>query len=204
MVTDDKATAINSLIEAVETIEKVLGLPKRTANLAKWKKFVVLISPLKDADDDKIINKLKKTISGVLSGTLFISLVQGLLMGIGLAVFNVPNPALWGVVAGLASLIPTFGTAFVSVPAMIFLYMTGHTGGAIGLLVWSMLLVGTIDNFLSPMIVGRKINIPEIVILFSVLGGIVLLGPVGILIGPITVSLLYTLITMYRNEFQQN
>lgn len=170
----------------------------------KWKRFFILLSPLKDTDDHKIIKKLGQTISGVINGYLFIALLQGALMGIGLAIFNVPNPALWAVLAGIASLIPTFGTALVSVPAMIFLFMTGHTGGAIGLLIWSVALVGMIDNLLSPMIVGRKINIPEIVILFSVLGGIALLGPVGILIGPLTVSLLYTLISMYRNEFQEN
>lgn len=170
----------------------------------KWKKFFILISPLNDQDDHKIITRLRQTISSVFNGYLFIALIQGLLMGLGLAIFGVPNAALWGVVAGIASLIPTFGTAFVSIPAIIFLYATDNTAGAIGLLVWSVALVGTIDNFLSPMMVGRKINIPEIVILFSVLGGIALLGPVGILIGPITVSLLYTLISMYRNEFQQN
>ncbi|MEI8270157.1 MAG: AI-2E family transporter [bacterium] len=170
----------------------------------KWKKFFILLSPLKDADDHKIIDQLRKTISSVFNGYLFIALIQGLLMGLGLVIFGVPNAALWGVVAGIASLIPTFGTAFVSIPAIIFLYVSGNAVGSIGLLVWSIALVGMIDNFLSPLIVGRRINIPEIVILFAVLGGIALLGPVGILIGPIVVSLLYTLITMYRNEFQQN
>jgi predicted PurR-regulated permease PerM len=60
-----------------------------------------------------------------------------------------------------------------------------------------------IDNFLSPIIVGKKIKIPPLLILFSVLGGIVLLGPIGVLIGPLVVSLLDTLISIYRDEFNQ-
>jgi len=59
-----------------------------------------------------------------------------------------------------------------------------------------------IDNFLSPRIIGKKIKIPSFIILFSVLGGISFLGPVGILIGPLAVSLLYTLVSIYRNEFK--
>jgi len=123
-------------------------------------------------------------------------------MGIGLAIFNVPDWALWGLVAGIAAIVPPLGTAVVSVPAIIFLFLTGNTGPAIGLLFWSVLIVGMGDNVLNPYIVGHKINIPPFLILFSVLGGIALLGPVGILIGPLTVGLLYTLTEIYQSEFK--
>ncbi|MFZ2072308.1 MAG: AI-2E family transporter [Minisyncoccia bacterium] len=169
----------------------------------RWRKALVKLSPLKDSDDQKIITRLSRTINGVIKGYLLIALIQGVLMGLGLMIFNVPNPALWGVIAGIASLIPSVGTAIVSVPAIIFLYATGHTTETIGLLIYSILMVGSIDNLLNPILVGKKIKIPSLLILFSVLGGISLLGPVGLLIGPLIVSLLYTLISIYRNEFQQ-
>lgn len=168
---------------------------------ARWVRQVIRVSPLPDYDDEKILNKLARAIDGVIKGYLFIALVQGVLMGIGLAFFGVPNPALWGLVAMIASLLPTIGTAFVSVPAIIFLAMTGSALGALGLAAWAVFLVGAIDNFLSPIVVGNKINIPPLFILFSVLGGIALLGPVGLLIGPLSVSLLYTLVSMYKTDF---
>lgn len=168
-----------------------------------WKKTLLKLSPLREADNDLIINKLLQTINGVVRGTLFIALIQGVLMGIGLALFGVQNAAIWGVVAAITSLIPSVGTAVVSVPAIIFLFATGHTIPAIGLAVWSVIMVGTIDNFLTPYIIGRKIDIPPFLILFSVLGGIALLGPVGILIGPLAVSMLYTLTEIYQKEFKQ-
>lgn len=171
---------------------------------AKWKENIIIFSPLGDKDDKKIITRLAQAVNAVIKGYLLIALVQGILMGLGLWIFNIPNPALWGVVAAVMSLIPTFGTALVSVPAIIFLFVTENTVSAIGLLVWAVVVVGMVDNFLSPLIVGKKINIPSLLILFSVLGGISLLGPVGILVGPLTVSLLYTLISIYRNEFKQN
>ncbi len=170
----------------------------------KWKKAIILLSPLGDKDDEKIISRLEFAVNAVIKGYLFVALIQGVLMWAGLWLFNIPNPALWGVVAAVSSLLPTIGTALVSVPAIIFLFATGNTASAIGLLIWAVAIVGLVDNFLSPLIVGKKINMPSLMILFSVLGGISLLGPVGILIGPLTVSLLYTLISIYRNEFKQN
>jgi predicted PurR-regulated permease PerM len=168
----------------------------------KWRKTLLQLSPLSNIDDQKILHRLAQTINGVIKGYLLIAFIQGILMGIGLAIFHVPNPAIWAVIAGIASIIPPLGTAIVSVPAVIFLFVTGHTGSSIGLLIWATIIVGTGDNLLKPYIIGNKIDIPPFLILFSVLGGISLLGPVGLLIGPLTVSLLYTLTEMYRSEFK--
>ncbi len=168
-----------------------------------WRETFLKLSPLSNADDEKILVKLTRTINGVIKGYLLIAFIQGTLMGVGLAIFHVPNPAIWAVIAGIASIVPPLGTAVVSVPAVIFLFITGNTGMAIGLLIWAVVIVGTGDNLLNPYIVGHKISVPPFLILFSVLGGISLLGPVGVLIGPLTVSLLYTLTEIYQSEFKQ-
>ncbi len=171
---------------------------------AEWRKSIVMLSPLGDKDDEKIIKRLALAVNGIIKGSLLIALIQGTLLGIGFSFFGIQNAALWGVVAALASLVPPFGTSLVSMPAIIFLFATGQTTSGIGLLIWALTMVGMIDNFLGPLIVSKKINISSLFILFSVLGGIALLGPVGILVGPLTISLLYTLISIYRNEFQQH
>lgn len=170
-------------------------------NGSKLKHNIIVLSPLAQDKDEKLILRLTQAVNGVIKQSLFIAVIQGILMGVGLWFFNVPNPALWGVVAAIASLIPTFGTALVSIPAIIYLFATGDTGAAVGLIVWSTIVVGMIDNFLSPVIMGKEINIPSILILFAVLGGISFLGPVGILVGPLTLSLLFALISIYKNEF---
>lgn len=167
-----------------------------------WKKTLIQLSPLSSIADEKLLNRFSKTVNGVIKGSLLIAVIQGILMGLGLFIFGVPSPAIWGVIAGIASIVPPLGTAVVSIPAVIFLFLGGHTGAALGLLIWATVIVGTGDNLLNPLIVGHKIDIPPFLILFSVLGGISLLGPVGILIGPLTVSLLYTLTDIYKNEFQ--
>ncbi len=167
-----------------------------------WKKSLILMSPLADRDDEKILSKMAHAINGVIKGYVVIGLAQGTVMGIGLALFGVPTPALWAVFAAFASLIPTVGTAVIAVPAILYLLAVGHTPAAIGMTVWAILIVGMIDNLLNPFVIGGRVDIPPLLILFAVLGGIALLGPVGVLVGPLAVSLLYALVGIYRTSFQ--
>lgn len=168
-----------------------------------WKKYIVKLSPLSDMHDERILAMLQRAVNGVMRGYVLIAAIQGLLMGFGLWIFGVPNATLWGVFAGIASMVPTIGTALVSIPAIIYLFATGDTGAAIGLAAWSIALVGTVDNVLNPVVVGKQIHVPPVVVLFSVLGGIALLGAPGIIIGPLAVSLLHTLIQIYQEDFTE-
>ena len=167
---------------------------------AAWKKTLVQFSPLSDKSDERIIIRLRMAINGIIKGYLLIALVQGLLMGFGLFVAGVPHPALWGVLAGIASLVPTIGTALVSIPAVIYLFSMGETGAAIGLSIWAAAVVGAVDNFLNPIVVGQKIEIHPLLVLFSVLGGLAVMGPIGILIGPLAISFMHALISVYKSE----
>ncbi len=170
---------------------------------ARWKEGIMVLSPLSREDDEKILGKLSDSINGIMKGYVLVSLIQGTLMGIGLAIFGVSNPAFWGLITMFTAFVPTIGTALVSIPIIIYFMIANDWFVAIGLIIWAIFIVGLVDNFINPTIVGRKIKLPPLVVLFAVLGGISLLGPIGILIGPLTVSLLYALISIYRNEFKQ-
>ncbi len=168
----------------------------------KWKGYIIKVSPLADMHDNRIITMLEHAVSGIMKGYVLVALIQGVLLGVGLWIFGVPHPALWGLIAALTSVIPTVGTAIVAIPAVIYVYVSGDTGSAIGLAIWATVLVGTIDNLLNPIVMGKKVSLPPLVILFAILGGIALVGPAGIIIGPLSVSLLYTLMLIYRDNFK--
>lgn len=157
-------------------------------------------SPLLDEDAAAIFKQLSRTVSSVVKGSLAIACIQGLLAGIGFFIFGVPNAALWGVTTSLAALIPGVGTSLVLIPAIIYLFAIGNTTLGIGLLLWGTLLVGLIDNFLSPRLMGREAQLHPLVILLSVLGGVLLYGPAGLFLGPLTVSLLFAVYTVYSNQ----
>lgn len=162
-----------------------------------FKKGIFLYSPLVDSDDKKIFDRIKLAINSVVRGSLATALVQGILSGIGFAIFQIPNPFLWGGVTAVMALVPTFGTALVLTPAVLFLFFNYQVGAAIGLGIWAIVAVGLIDNFLGPYVIKRGIKIHPFLILISVLGGISFFGPIGFVAGPVVLSLLLMLLSMY-------
>jgi predicted PurR-regulated permease PerM len=167
----------------------------------QWRESVIKINPLSDSRNNIIIDSLERSIKGIVQGYLLIAVIQGTLTGVGLWIFGVPHVVLWGAAAAIASLVPIIGTLAVTVPIVIYLFLIGDTLSAVGFLGWAVLLVGGVDNILNPIVVGCRVNIHPLMILLSVLGGVSFFGPAGILLGPLSASLLYTLITMYRKEF---
>ncbi|MDD5055356.1 MAG: AI-2E family transporter [Candidatus Peribacteraceae bacterium] len=159
---------------------------------------IVALSPLPDQDDAKILGRLETAVNTIIRGTLTIALIQGVLTGIGLWIFGVPSPTLWGSIAAAGALVPGIGTAMVVVPAALYLFLTRQTVAAIGLLIWGTVAVGLIDNLLGPFLVGRGVRIHPFIILFAVIGGIGFFGPVGFLLGPLVISLLFALLDIYR------
>lgn len=164
---------------------------------ARLKEKIVELSPLKDTYDESIFDKLELAVNSVIRGNLSIALLQGILTGIGFTIFGVPNSVLWGTVAAIAALIPGLGTGLVFVPTVLFMYFVGDSGAAIGLAVWGVLAVGLIDNFLGPQLIGRGVNLHPLLVLLSVLGGLSLFGPIGVFLGPLSLSLLFALLSIY-------
>jgi predicted PurR-regulated permease PerM len=100
------------------------------------------------------------------------------------------------------SMVPGIGTAIVWLPGVIILGMGGHYGAAAGLLVFCILVVGGVDNFLRPRLVGKDTRMHELLILFGTLGGIIMFGLAGIIIGPIIAALVVTVWEIYGVAFE--
>lgn len=163
----------------------------------KLKKLVLKLSPLSDTDNEKIFTKLELAVNSVVRGNLIVALIQGISVSVGLTIFGVPNAVLWGMIAAITALIPGVGTSLVMIPAIAYLFLTGEKIAAVSLIIWGVLAVGLIDDFLGPKIVGHGMKLHPLLVILSVLGGIALFGPMGFLLGPLTLSLLFTLFEIY-------
>lgn len=166
-------------------------------NGPELKTSLLKLSPMSDTHDREIMNRLNNTVRSVIRGTIIVALIQAFLTGIGFWIFGVPNPVLWGTLAMVSALIPGIGTALITGPAIIYLFVIGSVGPAIGLLIWGITAVGLIDNFLGPKLMSQGDKIHPFFILISVVGGISLFGPIGFLAGPLAVSLLFALLDIY-------
>lgn len=168
----------------------------------KFKQTIIAFSPLKDSDDEEIIERLTGTVRAVVMGSLSVALIQGFLAGVGFAIFGVPSPVLLGTLTVVAALIPSIGTLVITLPVTSYLFFSGSETMAVGLLLWSVFLVGLVDNFLRPKFLARGMNIHPFFIFLSVLGGLQFFGPVGFLLGPLVLSFFFALIGLYQKDFR--
>jgi predicted PurR-regulated permease PerM len=164
---------------------------------------VLYYIPLEPEDENLMVEKFLSVTRATLKGSLVIGIVQGLLAGAGFAVAGIEGAAFWGTVMAVLSIIPAVGTGLVWVPAVIYLFVVGKTGVAIALGVWCIVVVGTVDNFLRPALVGRDTKMPDLMVLISTLGGLFYFGAVGFIIGPVVAALFIAVWEIYGRAFAE-
>jgi predicted PurR-regulated permease PerM len=165
------------------------------------KKMFISWSPLLDNNDEYITRVFKRAVRSVFAGTLVVSLLEGLVLGLAFYAFGIPAPALWGTLAAVTALIPGFGTSLVVLPAAAYLYISGSPLYAVGMLIWGYAAVTLIDHMLGPVLMNRGIHIHPFLVLLSVLGGLITFGIVGLILGPVILVVLFTLLELYRTSF---
>lgn len=157
--------------------------------------------PLPPADETRMVERFLSVSRATIKGTLIIGGLQGALGGIAFAVVGIQGAAVWGTIMAMLSAIPGLGHALVWIPVTIYLAATGQWAACIGLLIWCAGVVGSVDNFLRPWLVGKDTQLPDLIILVSTLGGLVLFGPLGFILGPIVAALFVTVWELYGVAF---
>jgi predicted PurR-regulated permease PerM len=160
-------------------------------------------TPLSDEDETRMLTQFASITRATVKGTLVIGIIQGALAGIAFWVAGIEGAALWGTIMTILSIIPGIGAALVWVPVVIILFVTGQYLTATLLAAWCAAVVGTVDNFLRPMLVGRDAKMPDLLILIGTLGGLFLFGPIGFIVGPIVCGLFLTVWDIYGATFRE-
>jgi predicted PurR-regulated permease PerM len=159
-------------------------------------------TPLSSEDEERMLERFVSVTRATIKGTLIIGLIQGTLAGVAFWFAGVGGAAFWGTLMVILSIIPGVGSAIVWIPAVIYLFATGETLSAILLAAWCAAVVGTIDNVLRPMLVGKDAKMPDLLILLGTLGGLFLFGPIGFIVGPIICGLFLTVWEIYGVAFR--
>ena len=159
--------------------------------------------PLEDRDEQRMLDKFLSVTRATLKGVGLIGILQGGLGAAAFAVAGIGAWAFWGAIMVILSVIPGLGTAVVWVPAVVWLAMGGAWTTAILLTLWFLLVVGMVDNFIRPRVVGRDTQMPELLVFLSTFGGLAAFGVLGFIIGPIIGALFLTVWEIYGEAFQQ-
>lgn len=148
--------------------------------------------PLHAEEKTLLTDRFMSITRATIKGTLVIGVIQGLLTGVAFWVAGIPSVTFWTVLVIVLSIIPVIGGALIWVPACIVLFAMGSVGKAIALALFCSLIVGSVDNLLRPWLVGRDTKMHDLVILFSTMGGLIVIGPLGFIIGPVLAGLFVT------------
>jgi predicted PurR-regulated permease PerM len=151
---------------------------------------VAALVPLPRERTRELISRLGMVTKAVVKGVGLTCIAQGILGGLGFLVAGLPSPLLFGTVMAFSGLIPLVGTAIVWIPGVLYLVFTGQTAWGVGLLLWSVLVVGNADNVLRPLLIGGKAGMPLPLLIVGILGGLFAYGLMGLIIGPLILTVL--------------
>ncbi|MBW2447094.1 MAG: AI-2E family transporter [Deltaproteobacteria bacterium] len=158
--------------------------------------------PMRPAYKERLSKRVVDTVAAVVQSTVMIAVLQGFVGGLGYALiggFSVS--VLLGFLTGVASLVPIVGAALVWVPAALYLFAADELLRGGGLVLWGVLVVGSVDNFVRPLLIGGRVEIPTFLLLFALLGGLQVYGFLGIFIAPVVVALLLAFVEIYREHY---
>ncbi len=161
---------------------------------------LVRLIPMPHDRKQQLVTFLGAVTRAVVFGTLLTAALQGTLLGIGLAIVGIPSAVVLGVIGAGVALLPVGGTALVWIPAVIVLAVQGRYGSAIFLALWGALLVGLIDNFLKPMVISGRAEVPTLAAFIGVLGGLAAFGAVGMFLGPVLLALTLALLRFAEEQ----
>lgn len=161
-------------------------------------------APLKRSNVSLIGEKMRKLIMANAIGIPVVALGQGIVALIGYFIFGAPSPVLLFALTAAASMIPVVGAAIIYVPICIYMIAEGDTGTGLGLAAYCMVVVGLTDNVLRFTLLKKLEDIHPLNTVFGIIMGMNLFGFMGLVFGPILISLTLLLIQVYRNEFSED
>jgi predicted PurR-regulated permease PerM len=157
--------------------------------------------PLKDENVLRLGNEFRKLVIANAVGIPLIAIIQGVISLVGYFIFGVPEPLFWFAVTCFTSMLPVVGAAAVYVPMGIYLIAAGNTWQGIGVLIYGFAVVGTSDNVFRFVVAKRIGDVHPLITVFGVLIGVNLFGFIGLIFGPLLISMFILLLEIYSNEF---
>lgn len=162
--------------------------------------------PFSPTFNDRLIARTKSLLHATVYGALIVALAQGILATLAFFLFDsVDAPILWGVLVGFAALVPFVGTAIVWFPIGLLQIINGFVSNStpmfwkgVGVLLFGTFIISTIDNIIKPRIIGNRSDLHPVLVLVGIFGGLALFGFVGIIVGPLILSILMSFIEVYK------
>lgn len=160
--------------------------------------FIEETLPLPRAQQRQLFEHFTSMSGSLVIGNGLAGLLQGLAGGIVFSILGLPGPVLWGVVMAVLAFIPIVGISLVYIPVSLILLLSGSTSRALLLFIPLAVIATIVEYWLKPALVGRRMQLHILLVFLSLLGGLDAFGPIGLLLGPLILTALVTLLSIYR------
>ena len=200
------ATAIPQVVGAagqivIQTTLMVIALFFMLLDGGRIIAWINLVSPLQRKQIRELLTEFRRVSASVLLGTVVTAGAQAIAALIGYLIAHAPNPYVLGLVTFFIALVPILGAGGFSFCVGAYLFVIGHVYGAIFLTIWSMLVVGLVDNIVKPLVIKGGIEMHGAVVFFALIGGFAVFGPIGLVLGPLSVTFLLSILRIYQRDF---
>jgi predicted PurR-regulated permease PerM len=160
--------------------------------------------PLNKQYQDILMSRFATVSRATIKGGILIGVIQSSIGALTLWIFGVPSPLLWFFIMVILSMIPLIGAWMILHPAAIIQVLAGNVWQGVGIFLVTIIVISNIDNVLRPRVVGKFSGLHDLLIFFSVLGGIQVFGALGIIAGPIIAAFFVAILEIYNHEFRSN
>jgi len=164
--------------------------------------FLMKLSPLPDDQDELLLKKFMEIAGAIIVVNGISGLFQGVLGGVYFSIIGIKSPVVWGSVMAVLAFLPIFGIGLVLIPTSVILMFGGHNGLALTTFIFYMILSLSVEYLLKPKFVGKRAKMHTLLVFLSIIGGLGVFGVLGIIYGPLIVTIFLTLSELYINEYR--
>lgn len=170
----------------------------------RLKDYLVQLMPVPKEQLEKVVSKFQEMGSAIIVGNGMSGIIQGIFGGFGFFFFGLGSPFLWGTVITFMAFVPIVGATAVFVPATVIIMLTGNTGLALGYLIYNLSYSSIVEYLVKPKLIGKGMQMNSLLVFIGILGGLKLFGLLGIIYGPLIMTIFLTLAEIYRLEYKKS
>lgn len=167
----------------------------------EMERYIYEILPFRNSDKKEVLNEVNMIVKSNAIGIPLLAIIQGGIALIGYLLFGAPNPWLLGLITCVTTVIPMIGTALVWLPAAAYLALSGEWFSAIGLIIYALLIITQVDNLIRFMLQKKMANTHPLITIFGVVIGLSLFGFMGVIFGPLLLSLFVLCFDIFKKEY---
>jgi predicted PurR-regulated permease PerM len=169
----------------------------------RLKDYLVQLMPVPKEQLEKLVSKFQEMGKAIIVGNGMSGIIQGIFGGFGFFFFGLGSPFLWGTVIAFMAFLPIVGATAVFIPATIIIMFQGNTGLGLGYLIYNLCYSSTVEYLIKPKMIGKGMKMNSLLVFIGILGGLKLFGILGIIYGPLIMTVFLTLAEIYRLEYKE-